>query len=184
MNFASARRAAVLAFAACCTGLLLGGCTTLIGRPTSPLLAKRDEPGVVLCLSQRTAGGGIRLVGRMEAGIYPVTRVAIEYRTAEVSAAVPAAPGEDGPFELVDARREKVATRSGAKEVTFDIGPDAARGLGDKVVWYRWIVEYDRGGSLRTDRTAIHRTSAAEAGLPRAAANPGPDASVAPSVRR
>lgn len=185
MNLASLRRRAAIAATVCSfAGFALSGCSTLVGRPASPLLAKRDEPGVVLCLSERTAGGGIRLVGRLETGIYPIRRAAIEYRTADVSAAVPAAPGEDGPLELTAARTEKVAVRSGAKEVVFDIGPDAARGLGDKVLWYRWIVEYDRNGSLRTDRTDIHRTSREEAGLPRAAGNPGPDASVAAPVKR
>jgi hypothetical protein len=179
MNLATPRRAALVSVALVAAGFL-AGCSTLVGRPTRPLLAKRDEPGVVLCLSQRSASGGIRLVGRLEPGIYPIRRAAIEYRTAAVSDAVPAVAGERGVLEL-GGRTEKVPYRAGMTEVTFDVGPDAARSLRDKVLWYRWIVEYDRGGSLRTDRTDIHRTSYDEAGLPRAAGNPGPDASVVSS---
>lgn len=175
MNFASLRL--VLA-AGLSLATLSAGCTQLVGRPAEPLLAKREEPGVVLCLSERTGGGGMRLVGRLEQGIYPIKRASIEYRSADVSDAVPAVPGERGELELAGARSEKVPYRSGASEVVFDIGPDAARGLRDKVLWYRWTIEYDRGGSLRADRTDIHRASLDEAGLPRAAGNPGPDASV------
>jgi len=183
MNFASLRLSSALA-----VGLSLAafanGCTQMAGRSAEPLLAKRDEPGVVLCLSERTGGGGMRLVGRLEQGIYPIKRASIEYKSAGVSDPVPAAPGERGELELTGARSEKVPYRGGASEVVFDIGPDAARGLRDKVLWYRWTIEYDRGGTLRADRTDIHRASLDEAGLPRAAGNPGPDASVVPAPVR
>lgn len=181
MNFAPLRRRAALAAVLTLAGLA-SGCTQLVGRPAEPLLAKREEPGVVLCLSERTDGGGVRLLGRLNLGIYPIKRAAIEYKTAGVSDAVPATT-VDGELELTGARTEKVAYRSGAADVAFDVSPEAARNLRDKVIWYRWIIEYDRGGSLRADRTAIHRTSLEEAGLPRAAGNPGPDASVVPPVR-
>lgn len=172
----STRTAAVLALAAT---LLTTGCTTLIGRSTQPLLAKRDEPGVELCLSERTDRGGIRIVGRLNQGIYPITRASIQYRTAGASDPVPATTADNGrDLVLVGPRTEKVAYRKGATEVSFTVDPEAARALGDKVIWYRWIIDYDRGGSPRTEATAIHRTSVAEAGLPRATAEPGPDSSV------
>lgn len=177
MNRETLRRAAALAGALAIT-TLAAGCTTLIGKPTSPLLAKREEPGVALCLSERTSSGGVRIIGRLEKGIYPIQRVSIEYRTAGPSDAVPAATGEDGRLDLLDARSEKVAYRKGADDVTFDVSADAARSLGEKVIWYRWIVDYDRNGSLRSDRTDIYRTSVDEAGHPRSAVSPGPDTSV------
>ncbi len=163
---------------------LLTGCSTMTGRPTSPLQTKRDEPGVVLCMSERIGGGGLRLIGKLEKGIYPITRATLQYRSVGPSDPVPAGNGEDG-LELTNARSEKVAYRKGADEVTFAIDADSARGLRGKVLWYRWIIEYDRNGSPRRDVTAIHRTSLEEAGLPRAAGTPGPDSSVGlPTTRR
>lgn len=182
MNRATLRRAAFVA-ALLSLATLAAGCTTLIGRPTSPLLAKRDEPGVVLCLSERTSSGGIRILGRLENGIYPIERVSIEYRTAGPSDPVPAMRGDDGKLDLNDARTEKVPYRKGSDSVAFDVSADAARSLGEKVIWYRWIVDYDRGGSTRSDRTDIHRTSVAEAGHPRSATSPGPDTSVVEGTR-
>jgi hypothetical protein len=179
----AARAAVVLALAA---SMLTAGCSTLVSRSTRPLLARRDEPGVELCLSKRTDHGGIRIIGRLNQGIYPVTRATIQYRTAGVSDPVPATTADNGrDMVLVSPRSEKVAYRKGSPEVSFTVDPEAARALGDKVIWYRWIIDYDQGGSARSQITAIHRTSVEEAGLPRAAGEPGPDSSVAlPGARR
>ena len=165
---------------------LLSGCTAMVGRPTSPLTAKRDEPGVMLCMSERVSGGGIRIVGQLNPGIYPITGASIEYRSAGPSDAVPATSETGGKgLVLTGAHSEKVEYRKGAKTVTFTIGADAARNLRDKVLWYRWTIGYDRNGSPASEVSEIHRTSLEEAGLPRDAWNPGPDSSVAlPSARR
>ena len=183
-NPAVARLRLVLVATSLAAGLV-SGCTTLVGRPTAPLLAKREEPGVILCLSERVSGGGIRIIGKLNTGIYPITGATIEYRSAAVSDPMPATPDEDGRTLLLsNPRATKVNYRKGAGEVAFTIDGDAARGLRDKVLWYRWIIAYDRGGSTRTESTNIHRTSLEEAGLPRSAGSPGPDASVAlPTTR-
>jgi hypothetical protein len=99
---------------------------------------------------------------------------------------VPATADDSGKrLELAGARSQKVNYRKGAREVVYTIDADAARGLRGKVLWYRWIITYDKGGSARTDATEVHRTSLEEAGLPRAADAPGPDASVAlPTTHR
>lgn len=181
---ATRRRCIAGLLAAAAAASLLGGCSTLVGKPAAPLLAKREEPGVMLCMSQR-AGAGLRLVGRLNQGIYPITRATVQYRIADVSDPVPASTAEGDGLQLVNARSTKVPYRKGADDVVFTIDGDAARALGDKVLWYRWIITYDRGGSERTDVTAIHRTSLPEAGLPRAAGRPGPDMSVVqPTTRR
>lgn len=179
---AAGRRFATL-LAAAAAASLLAGCSTLAGKPAAPLLAKREEPGVVLCMSQR-AGAGLRLVGRLNQGIYPITRATVQYRIADVSDAVPATSEGGRGLELLSPRSTKVPYRKGADEVVFTVDGDAARALRGKVLWYRWIIAYDRGGSERTDVTAIHRTSLDEAGLPRAAGNPGPDMSVAEPTKR
>lgn len=163
---------------------MVSGCSTMAGRPTTALSIQRDEPGVVLCMSERTGGGGIRIIGKLETGVFAITRATIQYRTAGPSDAVPAAPA-GSRLELTGARSEKVAYRKGAGEVVFAIDADAARNLRGKVLWYRWIIEYDRNGSPFTDVSDIHRTSIEEAGVPRAASTPGPDTSVAlPTTRR
>ncbi|MFN2376456.1 MAG: hypothetical protein ABR538_07955 [Candidatus Binatia bacterium] len=180
----AARRRLAGLLAAAAAASLLAGCSTLAGKPAAPLLAKREEPGVVLCMSQR-AGAGLRLVGQLNQGIYPITRATVQYRIADVSDPVPASTEAGDGFQLTNARSTKVPYRKGADEVVFTVDGDAARALRDKVLWYRWIITYDRGGSERTDVTAIHRTSLAEAGLPRAAGRLGPDMSVAqPTTRR
>jgi len=158
---------------------VLAGCTTMAGRPAEPLLVKRETPGVVLCQSARSSDGGIRIIGKLEKGIYPITRATIQYKIATPSDSVPATVTAGGKsLELMGGRSEKVAYRKGADEVVFGVDPDAARGLRGKVLWYRWIIEYDRGGSVRLDATDLHRTSLEEAGLPRSAGSPGPDSSV------
>jgi hypothetical protein len=158
---------------------MLAGCSTMTGQSAEPLLAKREEPGVVLCMSER-AGNGLRLVGRINQGIYPITGVSLQWRTTGFADSVPGIPGEaPGGMVLAEPRSTKVNYRKGANEVSYDIGADAARGLRDKVIWYRWLVTYDHGGTPRIDATAIHRTSIEEAGLPRATGTPGPDTSVA-----
>lgn len=167
----------VLALAAAAA---LSGCTTLVGVPAEPLSIQRDEPGVVLCQSAR-AGGGIRLVGKLNVGIYPITRVTLEYRVADASDSVPATT-EGGRLVLSNPRTDRGQYRKGAEEVSYAIDANAARALEGKVLWYRWILTYDRNGSARTEATPIHRTSLDEAGLPRAPGNPGPDSSVAPPV--
>jgi hypothetical protein len=165
---------------------LLSGCSTLVGRPAPPLLAKRDEPGVILCMSERVSGGGIRLVGKLNTGIYPITRAVIEYRSADVSDAVPATPDERGKkLVLTSPRATKVNYRKGAGDVSFTLDGDDVRSLQGKVLWYRWLITYQRGGSEGVEVTDIHRTSLEEAGLPRDAYAPGPDSSVAlPTARR
>lgn len=171
--------------AAAVVAAMLAGCSTLSGRPATPLVSKRDEPGVVLCMSEQTSGGGIRIVGRFEKGIYPVTRVTLEYRTATPSDAAPTTVGPGGRLMLANARAERITYRKGSDEVSFSIAGDAARSLRGKVLWYRWIVEYDRNGSMYNDVTDVHRTSLEEAGLPRAPGSPGPDSSIAlPTTRR
>jgi hypothetical protein len=155
----------------------------MVGKPAEPLQVKRDEPGVVLCMSERV-GSGIRIVGKLNEGIYPVTRVTLEYRLADASDAVPAIPGPGtGGMQLTEPRTAKGTYRKGSKEVSYTI--DDARSLRDKVIWYRWNIAYDRGGTEKIDATSIHRTSIDEAGLPRSIGTPGPDASVAlPTTRR
>ncbi len=155
----------------------LSGCSTMTGKQAEPLSIQRDEPGVILCQSERAAGG-IRLVGRLNVGIYPITRVTLEYRIADASDPVPAV-NENGRLTLSGPRTDRGQYRKGAEEVSYAIDANAARALQGKVLWYRWVISYDRGGSVRTDATAIHRTSLDEAGLPRAPGNPGPDSSVA-----
>ena len=153
----------------------LAGCSTMTGQPAEPLQAKRDEPGVILCASERV-GGGIRIVGKLNEGIYPITSVTLEYRLAGFSEAVPATPGTSpGGLILTQPRTAKGTYRKGSKEVSYTIDADTARGLRDKVIWYRWLIGY--GGKV--DATTIHRTSLDEAGLPRAIGTPGPDTSVA-----
>lgn len=179
-QFAPATKATSAALAAAMLTLsILAGCTTMTGRPAEPLLAKRDEPGVVLCQSERSNDGGIRIIGKLEKGIYPITRATLQYKIATPSDSVPATVAAGGKsLELLGARSEKVAYRKGADQVVFEVNPEAARGLRGKVLWYRWVIEYDRGGSSRIDATDVHRTSLEEAGLPRAAGSPGPDSSV------
>lgn len=179
-------RVRAIVLAASIAAGLLSGCSTLAGRPTLPLLAKRDEPGVILCMSERIRGGGIRIVGKLNAGIYPITRAVIEYRSADVSDPVPAAPDERGrKLVLSSPRATKVNYRKGAGEVSFTIDAEDARSLRGKVLWYRWLVTYQRGGGEGTEVTEIHRTSLEEAGLPRDPGAPGPDSSVAlPTTRR
>jgi len=165
---------------------LLSGCTTMVGRPAPPLLAKREEPGVILCMSERVRGGGIRIVGKLNIGIYPITRAVLEYRITDVSDPVPTTPDESGRrLVLSGARASKVDYRKGSGDVSFTLDADAARNLRGKVLWYRWLVTYQRGGSEGIEVTEIHRTSLEEAGLPRDAGSPGPDSSVAlPTSRR
>jgi hypothetical protein len=129
-------------------------------------------------MSERTSNGGIRIVGKLNKGIYPITGATIEYRSAGPSDAVPAT-ADRTRLELAGSRSEKVAYRKGADEVAFTISPENVRNLDGKVLWYRWTIAYDRGGSQKIEETEIHRTGADEAGLPRAADNLGPDASVA-----
>ena len=161
-------------------GALVSGCTSLVGRPATPLTTKRDEPGVVLCQSERISGG-IRLVGKLEKGIYPINNIVLEYRTASLSEPAPTVVGQGGKLMLASPRSEKIAYRKGADEVSFSIGADAARSLAGKVLWYRWVVQY---GSGYADATDVHRTSLDEAGLPRSPGTPGPDSSIAPPHRR
>ncbi len=166
--------------AVCLAGL--SGCATSMSGGTSagPLQVKRDEPGVILCASERT-GGGIRIVGKVNEGIYPITNVTLQYTLAGFSDAPPAVPGGSAGLQLTEPRSVKGSYRKGSKEVSYTIDGDAARVLRDKVIWYRWIVAYE-GGS---DATDIHRTSLEEAGLPRAVGTPGPDTSIAlPSSAR
>jgi len=160
---------------------VLGGCAA--SKPPAAL-SSRKEPAVVLCSSQRTDGGGLRIIGRLDPGIYPITRTAIEYTIAEASSAPPATPDETGKrYLLTGSRTESVSWRKGSNEVPYTISADAARRLSGKVVWYRWIVEYDRG-SLASTETDVHRTSLEEAGLPRSASTPGPDGSIAMPASR
>jgi len=162
---------------------LLPGCSALVGRATTPLTARRSEPGVVLCMSERV-GGGIRIVGRLEKGIYPITRATLQYKIGSPSEPVPASPASN-VLELQGGHAENVSYRNGDDEVAFTIDGDAARALRGKVLWYRWIIEYGRGGGADSHRTDLHRTSLEEAGLPRSAGTPGPDSSVAlPSSAR
>ncbi|MFN2426765.1 MAG: hypothetical protein ABR587_10020 [Candidatus Binatia bacterium] len=168
-----------LVMATVVSALLASGCTTMAGRPAVPLLSKRPEPGVVLCLSERTAGGGIRIIGKLNQGNFPITRATIETRTAPVSDPVPAAADDNGrTLVLSNPRPNKVNYRKGAGDVSFAIDGNTLRSLGDKVIWYRWIIAYDAGGTERVQITDIHRTSLEEAGLPRAPGSPGPDSSV------
>jgi hypothetical protein len=166
--------------ALCLAMLTASGCATSMsgGGPAGPLSVKRDEPGVILCASERT-GGGIRLVGKLNEGLYPITNVTLQYRLADFSDAPPALPGSGG-LQLTDARTAKGTYRKGSKEVSYSIDADAARAMRGKVLWYRWIVTYEGG----VDTTDIHRTSLDEAGLPRAATTPGPDTSIALPVSR
>ena len=175
MNSRSLSSALLLLAAA--TGLV-SGCATMSGKQTSPLTTRREIPGVVLCMSERTAGGGIRIVGRVDPGIYPITGATLEYRVAGPSEDAPTAPDQGGGLMLAGARTAKVQYEKGSHEVAYTIEPGGMRNLGDKVLWYRWLLGYERG-SQRVDATEVHRTSADEAGLPRAPGSPGPDASVA-----
>ncbi|HEY2774595.1 MAG TPA: hypothetical protein VGK20_11170 [Candidatus Binatia bacterium] len=162
---------------------LLSGCTSMMGRPTSPLVVKREIPGVVLCMSERSDNGGLRIVGKVDPGIYPITKATIQYRLAGPSDPVPA-DAVSGRLELAKPRSETVPYRKGSNQVSFSIDGEAVRALVGKVIWYRWTLEYSRGGSSGSDITEIHRTSLEEAGLPRAPYTPGPDASVAPATHR
>lgn len=165
---------------------LLSGCASLVGKPAPPLLAQRDEPSVVLCQSQRIRGGGIRLIGRLNRGIYPLTGATIQYRSAGVSDSVPATTDPKGQtLVLANPGSSKGAYRKDDDLVEYVIDGADVRRLGDKVIWYRWIIDYDRGGSRRSEATDIHRTSYEEAGLPRDPGSPGPDSSVGlPASRR
>jgi len=183
---ASKLRIRAIVLAATVGAGLLSGCATMVGRPAPPLLAKREEPGVILCMSERVRGGGIRIVGKLNMGIYPITRAVLEYKIADVSDPVPATPDERGrALVLTGARSTKVDYRKGSGDVSYTIDGDAARNLRGKVLWYRWLVTYQRGGSEGLEATEIHRTSVEEAGLPRDPGSPGPDSSVAlPTTRR
>jgi hypothetical protein len=168
-----------LVLALCLIGL--SGCATSSmtgGGSAGPLQIARDEPGVILCASERV-GGGIRIVGKLNEGIYPITNVTLQYKLAGFSDAPPALPGQGG-LQLTEPRTAKGSYRKGSKEVSYVIDADAARSLRDKVFWYRWVVTYQGG----VDVTAIHRTSLEEAGLPRSAGTPGPDSSIALPVSR
>jgi hypothetical protein len=165
-----------LVLALCLAGLTSGCATGMSGGGSAgPLAIQRDEPGVILCGSERT-GGGIRLVGKLHEGIYPITNVTLQYRLADFSDAPPAAPGSGG-LQLTTPRTAPGTYRKGSKEVSYSIAAEHLRG---KVIWYRWLVSYSGG----VDATDIHRTSLDEAGLPRAAGTPGPDTSIALPVSR
>ncbi len=159
---------------------VLGGCAAT--KPAA--LSSRKEPAVVLCTSERADGGGLRIIGRLDPGIYPITRTAIEYTIAEASDAPPVSPDESGKrYLLTGSRTESVAWRKGSTEVPYTISADAARRLAGKVIWYRWLVEYEGPGPGTTE-TDVHRTSVDEAGLPRSASTPGPDGSIAMPASR
>ncbi|HXC52838.1 MAG TPA: hypothetical protein VN634_18275 [Candidatus Limnocylindrales bacterium] len=163
--------------------VIASGCSTMGtgGRPAAPLTIKHDEPTIIECMSERTDSGGLRLIGKLDPGIYPITRATLEYRTAGPSDAPPTVPAPSGGLALASPRSEKVAYRKGADEIVFNVEGDAARSLRGKVLWYRWILEY--GSS--SNATDVYRTSLEEAGVPRSATTPGPDSSVAlPSGRR
>ena len=165
-----------LVLALCIAGLTSGCAAGMSGGGSAgPLQLKRDEPGVILCGSERT-GGGVRLVGKLHEGIYPITNVTLQYRLADFSDAPPAAPGSGG-LQLTTPRTAPGTYRKGSKEVSYSIAAEHLRG---KVIWYRWLVSYSGG----VDATDIHRTSLDEAGLPRAAGTPGPDTSIALPVSR
>jgi hypothetical protein len=166
------------------TMALLSGCTALAGRPASPLTIKHEEPTIVLCMSQRTSDGGLRLIGKLDPGIHPVMRATLEWRTAAPEDAPPTIAGAGGRLVLATPRSEKVTYRKGANEVAYEVGGDGARSLRGKVLWYRWILEYTSGGSAYNTVTDVHRTSLEEAGQPRSAGTPGPDSSVAPATTR
>lgn len=159
---------------------VLGGCAAT--KP--PALSSRKEPAVVLCTSERTDGGGLRIVGRLDPGIYPITRTAIEYTIAEASEAPPVSPDESGKrYLLTGSRTEAVSWRKGSNDLPYTIPADSLRRLAGKVVWYRWLVEYEGPGTGSTE-TDVHRTSVEEAGLPRSASTPGPDGSIAMPASR
>jgi hypothetical protein len=140
----------------------------------------RTDPAIVLCSSQRSPDGGIRLVAFVEPGIYPITRAAIEYRTGEPGDLPPTMPDATGKdIQLAGARSDAAPYDKGSREIPYRIGPAAVRDLGNKVIWYRWSLEYDRNGKPSAVHSPIHRSSALEAGLPRAPDVLGPDASIA-----
>jgi len=140
----------------------------------------RTDPAIVLCSSQRSSDGGIRLVALVEPGIYPITRAAIEYRTADPGELPPTMPDASGKgVQLAGARSDAAPYDKGSREIPYRIGPAAVRDLGNKVIWYRWSLEYDRNGKPSVVHSPIHRSSALEAGLPRASDVLGPDASIA-----
>ena len=173
-----ARRAVAVTLLAAMS--LAAGCATLIGRHVDPLATRRAEPHVELCLSERLSGGGMRLLGRMEPGKYRVTNVRLEYRIASPSSAPPVEDAGGRRLRLLSPRTAKVEWRAERGEVVFGVEGDAARSLAGKVLWYRWVVEYDRDGSPRQEATSVHRASLDEAGLPRDPFSPGPDSSIAP----
>jgi hypothetical protein len=162
---------------ALCIAGLTAGCAagTGAGRSAGPLQVQRDEPGVILCASERT-GGGVRLVGKLHEGVYPITNVQLQYRLAAFSDAPPTVAGGTG-LQLAEPRTTPGTYRKGSKEVSYTIAADNLRG---KVLWYRWLVSYAGG----VDATDIHRTSLDEAGVPRSAGTPGPDTSIAQPVSR
>ena len=178
------RETAMPLIAAALAATLAAGCSTMmVGRPAASLTLKHDDPRIVECLSERTENGGLRLIGKLEDGIYPVSRATLEYRTAGPSDAAPTAVASGGGMALANARSEKVAYRKGADAVVFDIEGDGARSLRGKVLWYRWVLEYDRGGSPYKNVTDVYRASLEEAGVPRSATTPGPDSSIGTARR-
>jgi hypothetical protein len=167
--------------ALCLAGLTAGlsaGCTagSMAGRPAGPLQVQREEPGVILCASERTSGG-VRLVGKLHEGAYPITNVQLQYRLAGFSDAPPTIAAGSTGLQLAEPRTTAATYRKGSKEVSYTVDAGHLRG---KVLWYRWLVSYSGG----VDATDIHRTSLDEAGLPRAAGTPGPDTSIALPVSR
>lgn len=154
------------------------GTTACAASRTQPSTLK--EPAVALCSSRRDADGGLTIIAAVQIGLYPVVASRVEYRVAAPSDPPPIAVDEEGTeLALQSPTTESVSPARESGEIAFRVSPAAVRGLGDKLLWYRWILTYDRNGSERTLASAIHRTSAAEAGLPRAADVAGPDASVA-----
>jgi len=140
----------------------------------------RTDPAIVLCSSQRSPDGGIRLVAFVEPGIYPITRAAIEYRTGEPGDLPPTMPDATGKgIQLAGARSDTAPYDKGTREIPYRIKTTTVHDLKNKVIWYRWSLEYDRNGKSITVHSPIHRSSALEAGLPRAPDVLGPDASIA-----
>ncbi|HYC00539.1 MAG TPA: hypothetical protein VEC57_15505 [Candidatus Limnocylindrales bacterium] len=164
--------------------VLLSGCaagttpqpTSLIG---SAKISGPHDPIVLLGYSHMTSNG-LRIAAKLDAGTYRFTDVSISIATADAGDPAPYTMSPEGKAMLAATSTEKGRFDPKEEEVEFTIGRGGLGKIGNKVVWYRWTIRFDRDGEIGTVQSPIYRTSRDEAGLPRAATAPGPDISVVP----
>ena len=170
---------AALAFAIFASGCAATSPQSQNGFMPTKRAAGPHDPIILLGYSQMT-GDGLRIAAKIDPGTYPLKDVAVSIATTDAGDPAPTTIDETGKPALAATSTEKGRFDSKDEEIEFTIGRGGLAKIKDRVVWYRWTVRYDRDGTLRMLQSPIFRTSRDEAGLPRAAEQPGPDVSIQP----